>query len=240
LSLLAASALLLRRETATLATDDQGAYMAWMLFNLTRRAALAGGALLAAPAQAQARKVVTLLGDSITAGFGLPSQYALPARLQAELDAMKVSAVVRGAGVSGDTTAGGLGRVDFSVRKDTTVCVVALGGNDLLRGLPPSQMKANLDAIVRKLKARRIKVVLAGIVAPPIVAELVGAAYVREFNAVFPAVAAQHKVPLLPNLLEGVATNARLNQGDGIHPNEEGVKLIARRLAGLVSRSLRD
>ena len=210
---------------------------------ITRRAAMLSGIVaVGAPslAVAQARPVVTLLGDSITAGYGLPAAWSLPAQLQAQLDAAKVRALVRGAGVSGDTTAGGLSRVDFSVQKDTAVCVVALGGNDLLLGLPPAQVRANLDGMVRKLKARRIKVVLAGLKAPPLVEQIYGTAFVREFNAVFPAVAKAQGVPLLPDLLEGVAANAALNQGDGIHPNAEGVKVIAKRLAVLVGRTLRS
>jgi len=212
-----------------------------MMLVSKREATLGFMAALASPGfvLAAAKPVVTLLGDSITAGFGLPAQYALPARLQAELDAMKTLALVRGAGVSGDTSAGGLARVDFSVQKDTAVCVVALGGNDLLKGLPPAQMKANLEAIARKLKARKIKVVMAGLIAPPVVAQVYGEAYIREFNAAFPAAAKAVGAALLPNLLDGIATDATLNQGDGIHPNEEGVKVIARRLATLVTRSLR-
>ena len=212
-------------------------------FWITRREAALGAVIASAPSAglaAPARPVVTLLGDSITAGYGLPAALSLPIQLQTALAAVKAPAVVRGAGVSGDTTGGGLSRIDFSVQKDTKVCVVALGGNDLLLGLPPAEMKANLDAIVRKLKARRIKVVLAGLQAPPLVAQVYGDAYVREFNAVFPAVAKAHAVALLPNLLEGVATNAQLNQQDGIHPNPKGVELIARRLAPLVARSLRS
>lgn len=212
-------------------------------FVITRRdAILSGLAVSLAPGAVTAAKaapVVTLLGDSITAGFGLPAAWSLPAQLQAALDAAKVRALVRGAGVSGDTTAGGLSRVDFSVQKDTAVCVLALGGNDLLLGLPPAQMKANLEAMVGKLKTRRIKVVLAGLRAPPLVAEVYGPAFVGEFNAVFPAVAKAHGLPLLPDLLAGVSANAALNQQDGVHPNPEGVKLIARRLAPLVARALR-
>lgn len=206
-----------------------------------REAMLAGLAGLMAPSLAAAAPapVVTLLGDSITAGYGLPAAWSLPAQLQAALDASKVRALVRGAGVSGDTTAGGLSRVDFSVQKDTRVCVIALGGNDLLLGLPPAETKANLEAMVRKLKVRRIKVVLAGLQAPPLVAEVYGPSFVAEFNGVFPAVAKAFAVPLLPDLLAGVSANAALNQQDGIHPNPEGVKVIAKRLAPLVARSLR-
>src|SRR5215212_9623328 len=132
---------------------------------LTRRAVLIGA--LATPAAARAavggRKVVTILGDSITAGFGLPAAQALPAQLEAALKKLGKSVVVRGAGVTGDTTGAGLARVGFSVQSDTDVCVVALGGNDVLQGWSPQTTKANLEGIVRKLKARKIGVVLTGL-----------------------------------------------------------------------------
>lgn len=202
----------------------------------TRRSLLAGGlALAAAPALAQRRRFVTILGDSITAGLGLPAAQALPARLEAALAAAGVLARVRGAGVSGDTTAGGLARLDFSVRPDTDVCVVALGGNDLLSGLDPRTTRANLDRIVRRLKARRISVIVAGLAAP----SAIGARYARDFSAVFPAVARANGVPLYPDLLAGVGRNPRFNQRDGIHPNAAGVQLIAQRLAPVVARTLR-
>ena len=202
----------------------------------TRRILIAG-ALAAWPvhALAQVRPVVTVLGDSITAGLGLPSSAALPVQLQAQLRKLGANVVVRGAGVSGDTTAGGLARVDFSVQKDTTVCIVALGGNDLLQGLDPKRTKANLDKIVARLRARRIAVVLAGLQPPPVI----GKAYAREFQAVFPAVAKAHGAILYPNLLAGVAQISRLNQSDGLHPNAQGVTVIAQGLAPVVARALK-
>jgi acyl-CoA thioesterase I len=141
---------------------------------------------------------------------------------------------VRGAGVSGDTTAGGLARVDFSVAKDTELAVVALGANDLMQGQDPKRTRANLDAIVRRLKARKIKVLVAGITAPT----EIGGPYAREFNAVFAAVAKAHGAGLYPNLIEGVARNPALNQPDGIHPNARGVQIIAARLAPVVAKAL--
>lgn len=201
----------------------------------SRRAILAAGSLLLPDiAWAQSRRVVTLLGDSITAGFGLPASAALPARLQAELNRLRAGALVRGAGVSGDTTAGGLARLDFSVQKDTAVCVVALGGNDLLQGQDPKRTRANLDRIVSRLKARRIVVVLAGLSPPPVI----GRGYAREFQAVFAGVARTHGAILYPNLLAGVAQTPALNQRDGFHPNARGVEVIARGLAPVVVRAL--
>ena len=139
---------------------------------------------------------------------------------------------MRGAGVSGDTTAGGLARVDFSVQSDTALCVVALGGNDLLQGLEPRDMRANLESIVRRLKARRIKVVLCGLRAPA----RLNAHYARDFNAAFPAVTKATGAALYPDLLAGVELNGALNQRDGIHPNPQGVRIIAARLAPTIAR----
>ena len=204
----------------------------------TRRGALAGLALIGWAGGADAapsERIVTLLGDSITAGYGLAYRDSLPAQLQAELKRLGVAARVRGAGVSGDTTAGGLARLDYSVRADTHLCVVALGGNDLLRGLPPAKMQANLTAIVRKLKRRRIPVVLAGIQAPSVV----NRAYAAQYNAAFRNVAKAEGVALYPDLVAGVAGVAALNQPDRIHPNPRGVKVIAARLAPFVARALK-
>ena len=203
--------------------------------------ALPRRALLAVPlaaisnrAFAARPKVVTILGDSITAGLGLPAAEALPAQLHLALAKLGVANVVRGAGVSGDTTAGGAARVDFSVQPDTAVAVVALGGNDLLQGIDPHLTRANLDQIVGRLTKRRIGVVLAGLTAPP----EIGRGYARDFDAVFPAVASAHHVALLPDLLAGVARDPKLKQADGLHPNAEGVRLIASRLAPVVARVL--
>ena len=179
--------------------------------------------------------MVTLLGDSIAAGYGLPAAAALPAQLQAALARAGVMAIVRGAGVSGDTTAGGLARVGFSVQSDTDVCVVALGGNDLLQGLDPRITRANLDAIVRGLKRRRIRVVLAGIAAPA----AIGRAYAADFNAAFVAVARTEHVALYADLLAGVGRDNALKQRDGIHPNAAGVTVIARALAPIIVRTLK-
>lgn len=201
----------------------------------TRRILLAG-ALAAIPLRspAQTRPVITILGDSITAGYGLPASAALPAQLQAQLRRMGSGALVRGAGVSGDTSAGGLARVDFSVQRDTALCVVALGGNDLLQGVDPKRTQANLEKIIARLKARKIKVVLAGLQPPAVI----GRGYAREFQAVFPAVAKAQGVTLYPNLLAGVAQVPRLNQPDGFHPNSQGVVVIAQSLAPVLLKAL--
>jgi acyl-CoA thioesterase-1 len=202
----------------------------------SRRTILAGVvALAAAPAIAAPKTpVVTMLGDSITAGFGLDSADALPARLQAELRQLGSAARVRNAGVSGDTTSAGLRRLDFSVRPDTDVCVVALGGNDLLEGLDPKLVRSNLEKIVNRLQARGVTVVIAGMQAPP----ALGGDYAVEFNTAFRWAERIPGVITYPFLLDGVAGIRSLNQRDGIHPNAAGVKVIAHRLAPVVAKAL--
>ena len=189
-----------------------------------------------AGALAAGEPVVTILGDSITAGLGLPAAQALPARLQAALARIGVRAVVRGAGVSGDTTAGGLARVDFSVAPDTALCVIELGANDYLQSTPPEETARNLTAIVRRLKARHIRVVIAGGAAPG----RTSGSYGREFRAVFPRVAAAEKVGIEADFLAGVESQAALKQADGLHPNAAGVERIAPPLATVVATALRQ
>jgi acyl-CoA thioesterase-1 len=201
----------------------------------TRRTFLALPLLAAAwPALAARPVIITILGDSITAGYGLPGKAALPNQLHEALTRMGIPNLVRAAGVSGDTTAGGLGRVDFSVQKDTDLAIVALGGNDLLQGLDPKDTRANLGGILKRLKARKIPVLLAGILAP----SEVGNGYARDFNSIFVSLSKTHNVPLYPNLIEGVARKRELNQPDGIHPNARGVQVITAKLAPVVAKAL--
>lgn len=204
----------------------------------SRRRLIATGLAAAAapsPGLAAGGRVVTLLGDSIIAGFGLRQAEALPIQLQVALKTLGVDAVVRGAGVSGDTSADGASRVDFSIGPDTRVVVVALGGNDLLRGLDPKATYANLGQIIARVKARGMGVVLAGIHAP----SEIGRGYAADFDAVFPALAKKYRVALYPDLLAGVERTPALQQGDGIHPNARGVLVIARRLAPVVAKALK-
>lgn len=203
--------------------------------SISRRLALAMGlAVLPAHALAARGKVVTILGDSITAGLGLPGRDALPNQLHLALERLGVPNIVRGAGASGETTADGAGRMDFSIRPDTAVVVIALGGNDLLQGFDPKTTRANLDRIITRLKARHMGVVLTGIRAPP---EL-GRGYARDFDAVFAGLAKAHNIAFYPDLLAGVGRNRALNQADGIHPNAKGVAIIAKRLAPVVAKVL--
>jgi acyl-CoA thioesterase-1 len=207
--------------------------------DISRRALIAtalAGPLAAGAMAAQARsgQVVTMLGDSITAGYGLAQKDALPVQLQAALQKLGVNATVRGAGVSGDTTANGASRMDFSIRPDTALVIVALGGNDLLQGIDPRQTRANLDQIVRRLKERHMGVILAGMRAP----REIGQGYAKDFDAVFPAVAKAQGVTLYPDFLAGVGRDPALHQSDAIHPNAKGAGIIAARLAPVVKKAL--
>lgn len=204
----------------------------------TRRGAFIGlgASVLGSRAWARGKApVITMLGDSITAGLGLPARDALPAQLEASLVRLGVKTLVRGAGVSGDTSGGALARVDFSVGSETALCVVALGGNDLLQGADPRSTKANLRKIIDRLKARRIKVVLVGVRAPP----RIGAAYARDFSGLYPALARETGAVYHPDFLNGVIGVPRLMQRDGIHPNAAGARMIADRLAPTVAAALR-
>ena len=176
--------------------------------------------------------VVTILGDSITAGLGLAAADALPAQLQAALGRIGVAALVRGAGVSGDTTAGALARTDFSVQADTVVCVIELGGNDFLQGVSPHETERNLRAIIAKLQQRGIRVVLAS--AKPPSGSL--GDYGREFAAVFPRMGRVAGVALTPDLLAGLDRGSR--QRDDLHPSAAGVRVLAERMAPTVADAL--
>ncbi|WP_425290279.1 arylesterase [Blastochloris tepida] len=166
------------------------------------------------------------LGDSLTAGYGLPADAALPAQLQARLQARGHKVVIANAGVSGDTASGGLERLDWSIGDDTEGVIVALGANDALRGIDPAVTRKALDTILTRLEAKGLPVLLAGMYAP----RNMGETYARAFDAIYPDLARQHGAVLYPFLLEGVAGDAKRNLGDGIHPTAEGVGLIAERM----------
>lgn len=186
-------------------------------------------------AMAQDRPRLVVLGDSLTAGYGLPQDQAFPVRLAAWLRENGVEAQVINAGVSGDTSAGGLARLDWAIGTPAvTHAIVALGANDGLRGLSPAALEQNIDRIVERLKARSVKVLLAGMYAP----RNFGREYAAEFDAVFARVASKHGVPLYPFFLEGVAADPSLNQGDGIHPNARGVEVMVSRIGPYVRRLL--
>ena len=169
---------------------------------------------------------ILMLGDSLTAGYGLASRDALPARLETVLRAHRIDARVINAGVSGDTTAGGLARIEWALADDPHAVIVALGANDGLRAIDPAVTRANLDRLLGILAERGLPVLLAGMVAPP----NLGPEYAARFDPIYRELAARHGAILYPFLLDGVATVTLLNQEDGIHPNPAGVEVIVRRM----------
>jgi acyl-CoA thioesterase-1 len=174
-------------------------------------------------ARASTRPRIVALGDSLTAGLGLPADEAYPAILQRKLDAEGLNYEVVNAGVSGDTSAGGLSRLDWALEGDVRILVVALGGNDALRALPPDELRQNLSTIVERAQAKHVVVVLAGMEAP----RNFGRDYIVRFHQVYPDLARKYNVALVPFLLQDVAGIDRLNQRDGIHPTAEGAEIVA-------------
>lgn len=172
---------------------------------------------------AATRPRIVVLGDSLSAGLGLPADEAYPALLQKKIDAAGYHFDVVNAGVSGDTTAGGLRRLDWVLEGDVRILIVALGGNDALRGLPARDMAANLKAIIERAERRKIRVMLAGMIAP----HNFGREYTEAFQDAFRNVAREERVVFIPFLLDGVAGRADLNQPDGIHPNARGAAIVA-------------
>jgi acyl-CoA thioesterase-1 len=174
-------------------------------------------------APAPSRPRIVVLGDSLTAGLGLAVAQSYPALLQQRLNNDGLRYDVVNAGVSGDTSAGGLSRLDWALDGDVRVLIVALGGNDALRGLPADQLKRNLAQIIERAQARGVTVVLAGMEAPP----NYGRQYIVAFHQVYPALARQYHLAFVPFLLQGVAGETALNQPDGIHPTAQGARIVA-------------
>jgi acyl-CoA thioesterase-1 len=191
---------------------------------------------LPAAAQTQAAKPVKMvvLGDSLSAGIGLVGSAAFPARLQKALKAKGIDVDISNAGVSGDTTSGGRDRLDWSVPEGTEAVILELGANDALRGIDPKVTRTALTDILTRLQARKIAVLLCGMVAPP----NYGADYSARFNAIYPDLAKAFQVPLYPFFLEGVASDARLNQADGLHPTAEGIDVIVKNILPTVEAFL--
>jgi acyl-CoA thioesterase-1 len=181
------------------------------------------GSTAQAPPSAPARPRVVALGDSLTAGLGLAEDEAYPALLQQKIDQEQLNYEVVNAGVSGDTSAGGLSRMDWALQGDVRVLIVALGGNDALRGLQPDELQRNLAAIIERAQARRIAVLLCGMEAPP----NFGRDYGVAFHRIYPDLAKRYAVPLVPFLLANVAGIESLNQRDGIHPTAAGARIVA-------------
>ncbi len=188
-----------------------------------------------AQAQSAAKPIkLVVLGDSLSAGLGLPGQEAFPARLQKVLQNNGIAVDMINAGVSGDTASGGRDRLDWSVSDGTEGVIIELGANDALRGIDPDLTRAALTDIVARLKARKIAVMLCGMLAPP----NYGADYAARFNSIYPDLAKKFDVPLYPFFLDGVAADAKLNQADGIHPTAAGVDIIVKNIVPTVEAFL--
>jgi acyl-CoA thioesterase-1 len=188
---------------------------------------------MAAAGQAHAKAIKILaLGSSLTQGYGLPPGTEFTVQLQAALKKAGIDAVVTNAGVSADTSAGGLARLDWSLADHPDAVILELGSNDMLRGTPPAETEKNLRAILDKLKAADVKVLFTGMHAQ----RNLGAQYVKEFDAIYPRLAKGYKVLFYPFFLDGVALNPKLNQADGMHPNPDGVKVIVARMLPYVKK----
>ena len=192
------------------------------MFNLdgAMHSSIAGTAAKSGPIR------IVALGDSLTAGYGLPPHAAFPAQLTSLLQSRGHDVEVSNAGVSGDTTAAGLKRLDWSIPDDADAVIVELGANDALRGMPPSGARANLDTILTRLKSRGLDVLLTGMAAP----RSMGRDYRQEFDRIFSDLSAKHGTLFYPFFLEGVAADRGLNLDDGMHPNAKGISVIAGRI----------
>jgi acyl-CoA thioesterase-1 len=185
--------------------------------------------LLSAPVRAQPVKIVAF-GDSLLAGFGLRANESFPAQLENALKKRGHDVEIVNAGVSGDTTTGGLGRLDWSIQDGTDAVIVVLGANDMLRGMEPEIARKNLDEMIKRLKARKIEVLIGGMRAAP----NLGADYAKKFDALYAELANEHDVLNYPFFLDGVAGERDLNLNDGIHPTPKGVSLIVERIMPIV------
>jgi acyl-CoA thioesterase I len=185
-----------------------------------------GAAIPARHARAAMPVKIVALGDSLTAGYGLPDKDSFVSQLQAALAAKGIAADLANAGVSGDTASDGLARLDWSVPQGTEAVIVELGANDMLRGIDPQVTRKALDAILRRLTQRHVAVLLCGMRAAP----NLGAAYGQAFDRIYPDLAAKYGVLLYPFFLDGVAADLRLTQADGMHPNAKGISIIVQHI----------
>ena len=183
------------------------------------------------PAAVSDKPKIIAFGDSLTAGFGLTEKESYPYLLQKRLDQEGFKYEVQNGGVSGDTSLGGLERIEWVLEQENVeILILELGANDLLRGVPVQRMKTNLDKIITKAKAKNVEVLLCGMLAPP----TMGKEYQKAYISSFPDLATKHKVKFVPFLLDNVALDPKLNQADGIHPNAEGTKIMTSNIyAGL-------
>ena len=194
-------------------------------------AALCGGIVSGSGSAAARTAQILAFGDSLTAGFGLPRDQSFPAQLERRLRADGIDVRVINGGQSGDTTAGGRARLDWSLADKPDLVILELGANDMLRGINPATVRANLNAMIEKIKASGAKLLLAGMRATP----NWGEKYQKDFDRIYPELARTHDVALYPFFLDGVAMDPELNQPDGLHPNERGVAMIVERVAPRVA-----
>ena len=194
---------------------------------------LAGNVPVMVTAHAEPARLL-VLGDSLVAGYGLPPGQSFPDQIQRDLGEQGIAVTVINAGVSGDTTAGGLARLDWSLADNPDAVIIVLGGNDMLRRLPPEGTAANLETIITRLRDRDVEVLLAGMMAP----RNLGPAYIAAFDAIYPALARRHDIEFYPFFLDGVALDPALNLDDGLHPNRQGIMEISRRMMPAVERLL--
>lgn len=183
-------------------------------------------ALIPAPAGAQQPIKIVAFGDSLLAGFGLRANESFPAQLENELKKRGHLVEIANAGVSGDTTTGGLGRLDWSIQDGTEAVIIVLGANDMLRGMEPEIARKNLGEMIKRLKARKIEVLIGGMRAAP----NLGADYAAKFDSIYANLAKEHDILIYPFFLDGVAGQRDLNMSDGIHPTPKGVSLIVERI----------
>ncbi len=197
--------------------------------------AMAGTTFAQTPSPDETKPIkLVVLGDSLSAGLGLSASSAFPARLQKSLETKGIVVDIINAGVSGDTSSGGRDRLDWSVPEGTEAVILELGANDALRGTDPKVTRSALTDILTRLKARRIAVLLCGMLAPP----NYGSDYSARFNAIYPDLAKSFGVPLYPFFLAGVAADTRLNQADGLHPTAEGIDVIVKNILPTVEAFL--
>ena len=204
-----------------------------MSFKFLQTAVLLAGLIISGSATAAETKIL-VFGDSLSAGLGLPSDKAFPTQLEAKLKAAGVDATVANGGISGDTTAGGVARLDAALAAKPALVILELGANDMLRGAAPATVRANLDTMIGKIEASGAKLLLTGMRAAP----NWGEDYQRDFDRIYPELAKAHGVTLYPFFLDGVATDPKLNQADMLHPNERGVAVIVDRIEPVVTRML--
>jgi acyl-CoA thioesterase-1 len=208
-----------------------------MFKDLIRFFALAGSALLVFQAATAAETVTGVgFGDSLMAGYQLPSEDAFPEKLEAELKSKGYDIEIVNAGVSGDTSSGGLARLDWSVPDGTNFVILELGANDALRGIPPEITRENIETMIKRLQERGIDVILAGMMAPP----NLGDEYAKAFNAIFPDLAEKYDVSFYPFFLDGVIMDSAKVLADGMHPNAQGTSAMAERFAPLMEEYLKE